>query len=465
MADTHTPLPLKVKVGFGICDLGGNLFFTIMGFYLLFFLTDVVGLRAGLAGTALMIGKLWDAVSDPAVGYISDRTKSRWGRRRPYIFVGAITLFLSMIWMFTPLRVTNQLLLFVYVAFVYCVLNTTYTLVNIPYGALTPELTEDFDERTVLNGYRMVFAVMGTFVGAAAVLPIVQFAGGTDLAWALMGGVMGAIMMATALVTFFTVREQYTARAVERINVLRSYLQVLRMKPFLTALIPWSLHITGINIIQAGLLYYFGNIYGDPGGFQVALPLLLLSSIIFIPIWVKISAHIGKKRCYNIGMLIFAASIMAFFFLGHILGINFSFVIMFVAGIGFATQYVMPYSLVPDIVEYDYAQTGNRREGVFYGMWTFVSKTGQAFGIALTGWILQAFGYQEPTVLVPQPVQSELALLGIRLLTGPIPASFFVAGVIVLSFYPITRDRYREIMEQIRRREAEARSAGPDGSR
>ncbi|TVQ35773.1 MAG: MFS transporter [Spirochaetaceae bacterium] len=449
-------LPLKVKVGFGICDLGGNLFFTIMGFYLLFFLTDVVGLRAGLAGTALMIGKLWDAVSDPAVGYLSDRTSSRWGRRRPYIFVGAITLFLSMIWVFTPVRFDNQLTLFGYVALVYCILNTTYTLVNIPYGALTPELTEDFDERTVLNGYRMVFAVVGTFIGAATVLPLVQLGGGSDAGWTIMGGVMGAIMMGTALVTFFTVREQYSARVAERINVIRSYLQVLKMKPFLTALIPWSLHITGINIIQAGLLYYFGNIYGDESGFLVALPLLLLSSIIFIPIWVKISERIGKKRCYNIGMLIFAASIIVFFFLGHILGMQFSFVIMFVAGIGFATQYVMPYSMVPDIVEYDYSQTGIRREGVFYGMWTFVSKTGQAFGIALTGWVLSAFGYREPSVLVPDPLQTDAARLGIRLLTGPIPATFFVAGVIVLSFYPITRARYNEIIEIIRRREAEA---------
>ncbi len=451
----HASLSTGVKVGFGICDLGGNLFFTIMGFYLLFFLTDVVGLRAGLAGTALMIGKFWDAVTDPAVGYLSDRTKSRWGRRRPYIFVGSLTLFLSMIWMFTPLRADNQLTLFIYVAIVYCVLNTTYTLVNIPYGALTPELTADFDERTTLNGYRMVFAVVGTFIGAAGVLPLVQAGGGSDAGWTLMGGVMGGIMMATALVTFFVVREPVLTRVPERINVVKSYLQVLRMKPFLTALIPWSLHITGINIIQAGLLYYFGNIYGDEGGFQIALPILLLSSIIFIPIWVKISERLGKKRCYNIGMLIFAASVIAFFFFGHILGMRFAFVVMFVAGIGFATQYVMPYAMVPDVVEYDYAETGNRREGVFYGMWTFVSKSGQALGIALTGWVLAAFGYQEPTAAIPQPVQTDLARLGIRMLTGPIPALFFIAGVIVLSFYPITRARYDEIMEIIRRREAE----------
>ncbi|HUX21965.1 MAG TPA: MFS transporter, partial [Spirochaetia bacterium] len=147
-------LPLRTKLGFGICDLGGNLFFTIVGFYLLYFMTDVVGLAAGLAGTALMIGKIWDAVTDPAVGALSDRTTTRWGRRRPYMFVGAILLFLFMIVMFINPHLASQGALFVWVAIMYCLLNTAYTLVNIPYGALTPELTDDFNERTSLNGYR-----------------------------------------------------------------------------------------------------------------------------------------------------------------------------------------------------------------------------------------------------------------------------------------------------------------------
>jgi len=109
-------LPFWTKLGFGICDLGGNLFFTMMGFYLLFFMTDVVGLAAGLAGTALMIGKIWDAVTDPTVGFISDRTRSRWGRRRPYMFVGALFLFLTMILMFTAPGYETQTQLFIWAA-------------------------------------------------------------------------------------------------------------------------------------------------------------------------------------------------------------------------------------------------------------------------------------------------------------------------------------------------------------
>ncbi len=443
-------LSLKVKLGFGICDLGGNLFFTIMGFYLLIFLTDTVHLAAGLAGTALMIGKLWDAVTDPAVGYLSDRTETRWGRRRPYIFFGSFMLYLMMIVMFTDPGIEGQRGLFVWAAVVYCLLNTGYTLVNIPYGALTPELTSDYDERTVLNGYRMVSAAFGTIIGAAATLMIVKAFASDVLGWSVMGAIMGAIMMITALITFFTVREpdRPPKSHVQEEGILKSYASVLKMKVFLLALLPWTLHITGINVIQVALLYYFRYIYNNETFFQYALLVLLASSIVLIPIWVKISKRIGKKTSYNIGMSIFAAAVLLFFFLGDILGVYFALAIMAMAGIGFATQYVMPYAIVPDIVEYDYAEHGVRREGVFYGLWTFTSKVGQAFAIFLSGWVLALFGYR------PDVVQSALSKLGIKLLCGPIPAAFFIAGVIVLSFYPINRAFYDRILEKVKARDA-----------
>jgi len=444
-------LSAKVKLGFGVGDLGGNLFFTIMGFYLLFYLTDVVHLPAALAGTALMIGKIWDAVTDPAVGYLSDHTHTRWGRRRPYIFAGAILLFISMVVVFTDPGIASNALLFGYMTVMYCVLNTAYTLVNIPYGALTPELTEDFNERTLLNGYRMTFAVAGTFVGASVVLPLVGLAPGAA-GWTLMGAVTGAVMLVSSLITFYTVKEGQTHPVYKSDNIFRSYRSALRMKPFLTALFPWALHITGVNIIQAALLYYFRNIYGNEGGFQIALPILLGSAIIFIPIWVRISRAIGKRASYNIGMSIVAVSVIVFFFFGHILGMTFAFVVMFVAGIGISTNYVMPFSIVPDVVEYDYAEHGVRREGVFYGMWTFVSKIGQAVGIAASGWILSIFGYQAPLASGVLPQQTELAKLGIRILTGPLPALFFIAGILILRHYPITAQTYEQIQEKIRAR-------------
>ncbi len=448
-------VPLKVKLGFGVGDLGGNLFFTMMGFYLLFYLTDAVGMRAGLAGTALMIGKAWDAVTDPAVGYLSDRTKTRWGRRRPYMALGALTTAVMMVAMFTIPDLPTQGALFVYVALTYCLLNTAYTLFLIPYGALTPEITEDFHERTVLNGYRMSFAVVGTFCGAILVLPIVGLFGGGERGWTAAGLIMGLIMAASFLVTFASVREAAGRRVSAAGAALRAYLDALRMKPFLTILIPWTCHVTGVNILQASMLYYFGTIFGDAGGFQIALPVLLAASMAFIPVWVVVSKRIGKKLSYNIGMGIFTVAVLLFFALGHVFGMPFAILLMAIAGVGFATQYVMPFAMIPDVVEYDYAENGVRREGVFYGLWTFVSKIGQALGIALSGWVLAWFGYREAVPGMPAPAQTELAEFGIRLLIGPVPAVFFLLGIVVLSYYPINAARYAEILRQIKTRNAE----------
>ena len=141
-------LPVRVKLGYGICDLGGNLFFTVMAFILMNFLTDTVGLAAGLAGVAIMIGKIWDAVTDPMAGYLSDRTTHRWGRRSPWIFYGSFPLAITMAVMFINPVLTSQTLLFLWATIAFCLLCTAYTAVNIPYNSLTPELTQNYHERT-----------------------------------------------------------------------------------------------------------------------------------------------------------------------------------------------------------------------------------------------------------------------------------------------------------------------------
>ncbi|MFP4302310.1 MAG: MFS transporter [Spirochaetaceae bacterium] len=445
MTEKGEKLSLGTKLGFGVGDLGGNLFFTIMGFYLLFYLTEVAGLTASLAGIALMIGKIWDAVSDPLVGYISDRTHTRLGRRRPYMLWGSIALLLLMVVTFSVPQLPG-IWKFVYVVVAYCLVNTAWTLVNIPYGALTPELTKDFHERTTLNGYRMSFAVVGTFIGAGAVLPLVGIFGTSNQdprGWSVMALAMGTVMLLSGLITVIVVRERYQQTTSVPENVFHSYREVLGLHPFRTILFPWSLHVTGINILQASLLYYFAVIFGSQEGFQVALPILLAAAILCIPVWVLISRRIGKKISYNSGMLIFGVAVIVFFFLGHRMPIEFSYVLMGVAGAGFATHYVMPFAMIPDVVEYDAIKNGKRREGVFYGLWTFMSKIGQALGIGLNGLLLSLAGYRQGAA-----TQSEEAVFVIRLLVGPIPGVFFFAAILVLLGYPITQKVYEELINR-----------------
>lgn len=446
-------LSLRIKLGYGVCDLGENLFFTIMGFYVLNFVTDVALLGAALAGTALWVGKIWDGFIDPAIGYLSDRTKSRMGRRRPWMLSGAIALLFLMVLMFTNPHIENQFGLFVWVITVYCLLVAAYSILNIPYSAMTPELCRDYDGRTVLTAYRMSFAVFGTFIGFGLVLPIVGAFGGKDLGWTVMAAVMAAVICGTALITIFTVKEPPHApeATAGRSAFFGSYGEALRNKPFVSAVLAFTFHVAGTSVVQGSMIYYFKYIYGGNGVFELAGVCLLVPSLLCIPLWTLLSKRIGKKRCYNLGMGLVTLCVTAIFLFAADRGPTFFYVMMAVAGIGFSTHYVMPHALLPDATELDYAQNGVRREGVFYGFWNLAMQVGQAFALALSGWLLAAFGY------VPNVAQSDLSRLGIRLLVGPAAAVFFVAGIVALSFYPIDRAYYeREILPRVAQREKAA---------
>ncbi len=398
-------------------------------------------LSAALAGTLLMIGKIWDAITDPITGYISDRTISRWGRRRPYMFVGAVISFFSMGLMFTKVSFSSELFLFLYLTFLYCLLNTAYTLVNIPYAALLPELSSDYNERTILTGYRMSFAVVGTFVGAAAVLPIIGFFSTKEAGWTFVGYFMGAIMLITALITIWAVREPKRVVVIEQKGFFVTYKEVLFNKVFLSALIPWSLFIMGTSMVQGALIYFFKDIFGNEGLFQIALVLLLTFSLAFIPVWVKISKKIGKKNSYMIGMGIMSVGVLSFSLLGEVLGPIFAIIVMAVSGIGLSTHYVMPHAILPDVVEYDaHHHKGIRREGVYSSLWTFMSKIGQALALAISGWVLAIFAYNPNSV-------SSLANIGIKLMCGPLPIIFYIIGIIILHYFPIDEKYYHKMMK------------------
>ncbi|MBP7738667.1 MAG: MFS transporter [Spirochaetes bacterium] len=436
-------MSMRSKIGYGICDLGGNLFFTAIGLWLMIYLTDTVGIAAGLAGIVVAIGKIWDAITDPVAGFLSDRTKTRWGRRRPWMLFGSFPLFVTMIIMFTNPHLESQAALFIWGVVAFCLLNTAYTAVNIPYNSLTPELTQDYHERTSLNGYRFGFAVVGTLTGAGLALPLVSLFKTKSAGFSAMGAVFGGVMLITALITFFSVREPSTEREPFSKGFFATYRKVFMNRPYLLILGAYALHVTALTIIMSVAAYYFKYIHNDEQATTTAMLVLLVTAFVFIPVSVILSKKFGKKIVYGAGMLIFALNIMILFFLGHLYPVGFSIALMCSAGIGLGFTYVMPYAMVPDAVEYDYLLSGERTEGAFYGIWTFGIKIGQAIALAITGAVLSLVGY------VPDAVQSAEAQLGIRLLVGPITAVIFVLGVVVLYLYPINEKRYNEIIAQI----------------
>lgn len=437
-------LSRRVKIGFGIGDLGGNLFFTAMGFYSLIYLTDTVGIAAGLAGTAILVGKFWDAVTDPMMGFISDRTRSRWGRRRPYFLFGALPLLLTMWFFFTaPAVKDNPILGFIWAAGALCLLNTAYTVVNIPYSSLTPELTRDYHERTSLNGYRFSFAVIGTMLGAAVVLPIIGLAGDNRKGFSLVGLLFGVIMAATILVTFFNVREpDHSATPKPNQKFFATFLTVFKNRIYLRLAAVYTLNLTGITFVQTMLVYYFKYIYRNEAATTIAMLLLLGVAMLSIPLSVMIAHRIGKKRTYQIALAILTISCLAIFLFGHILGMTFTLILMVFAGTGIGIGYAPPFAMLPDVVEVDAVQSKVRKEGSYYGMWTFFSKIGVALAAALAGLFLGVAGF-----VANIADQTPTAILTIRLLIGPVPAVVFLSGILLIQGYSLDEKTYRRITD------------------
>lgn len=443
----NAKLPIRTKLGFGICDLGGNLFFTALGFWSLNYLTDTVGLAAGLAGIAVMVGKLWDAVTDPMMGFISDRTRSRWGRRRPYLLFGSLPLLLAMWFFFTNPHIGNQIVLAVWAAIALMLLNTAYTVINIPYSSLTPELTDDYHERTSLNGFRFGFAVFGTILGAAAVQPIVAAFPNKSAGFSAVGAILGTVMALTALATFISVREKdHSKTEMPKEGFFATYGSVFKNKPYLILLGTYALNMTGLTFVQGILVYYTKYIYRNEGITTPAMVLLLLVAMVCIPVSVLVSKKVGKKLTYQISFAVLASACAAIYFLGHVLGPNFFLAMMVYAGVGIGFGYVAPWAMIPDTVEYDALMTGKRKEGAFYGMWTFVSKSGQSLSIFLSGLILAWGGY------VADAAQTEGAKSAIRLLIGPLPALVMIGAILLIQIYPLDEKTYEKLIAEEKER-------------
>lgn len=441
MSDT-TRLSRKIKLGFGIGDLGGNLFFTFMSFYSLYFLTDTLLIPSAVAGLAIAIGKIWDAVTDPVMGFISDRTRTRWGRRRIWMFLGAPLLFASFCWFLSAPSVGDPTAVAVWAALVLCLLNTAYTMVNIPYNSLTPDLTKDYREQASLNGYRFTFAVVGTILGAG-IVPFLRGAyadGRKD--YTMVGIIFGAIILVTSLATVFAVRERDN-RGDGKLkgSFFPTYLAVFKCKPYVRILMTYALHITAITFLSGTIAYYFKYIYKDEGMVSFALLALLGVAMFFIPISVLVSKRIGKKKTYQIFFWTISAICMVIFFFGHLFGPMFFLAMMALAGVGLGFSYMAPYAMLPDAIEVDALRTGVKKEGSFYGMWTFMTKVGAAIALAVTGLVLQFGGF------VPNVDQGPGALLAIRILIGPVAVVFLVVAYIALRMYPLTEEKYKAIME------------------
>ena len=452
-------VPGSVKVKYGVGDMGVAMLTAITQFFLMIYYTDVALLDPAVVGSALMAGKLtWDAVNDPLFGYLSDRTKTRWGRRRPYLLFGAIPLALGTWLLFSIPKGLTGAGAFLVVLFSFLIFDTIHTVISVNYSALTPELSQDYDERTSITTIREIFTVVGYILGAAtttivAGLLMNSFHLSEHAAYSGMGLFFGLIAMTAVFVTAFGVKEKPDAVIPAKIPPMKAVSSTLKNKPFMWLMGCFLLTNFSFTLLTTLLPYYLTYQLGMADQMPIVMISMLGSIGLFLYPMKLLTDRIGKGPAYAAGLGLAALACASTFFLPHS-PTPLIYVVGVVAGMGFSAQWVCPWSMLPDVVEYDELKTGQRQEGLYYGMWNFITKFTNAFGIAVAGWSLALFGY------VANVEQTSHALLGIRLFFGPVSAIVILIALPLLIWYPITRKSHQKLLAELEIKRAQEAASG-----
>jgi GPH family glycoside/pentoside/hexuronide:cation symporter len=453
MKDKNQKLPIWTKLLYGAGDFGFSMTDTIIGVLFAIFLTDVVRLEPLYASIAWFVGKSVDYINDPLIGYLSDKTRSRWGRRRPFLLFGFLPfgLAFAMLWWRPPIE--SQIGLAIYYALAFAVYDTAATFVYMPYFALTPELTQDYDERTALTSYRMAFSIVAGLIGFTLPLMIIgQRTPQNANRVFMMGLIFGAASALPLLLTFFGTRErrEYQEQAIP--SVRESLRAARRNRPFLFAMGIFLFTWAGVNVVQSMLLYYITYHLGLTGTTGDLIPgVVFLAALLALPLWEWTSRHLDKRKAYMMGIAFLAAVLLGLTFLNPGASVAIVMVLAALAGIGVGAVHVLPWSMIPDAVEWDELATGERHEGVFYSLVTLFRKVATSIAIPLSLLILEISGYSAD--LPAQPPSAHRAILA---LTGPIPGLFLVGGILFAFFYPLSREAHAEARARIQARKAKA---------
>lgn len=527
-------LHFSTKLAYGAGDFGPAITANILVFYLLFFLTDVAGLPAGLAGSVLMIGKIFDAVNDPIVGLWSDRLKTPWGRRLPWMLAGIVPFVLLYLaqWLipqFSSDITVNQWGLFAYYVIVGIGFNLAYTMVNLPYTAMTPELTQDYNERTRLNSFRFAFSIGGSILslilyiliarslphqpkaqfGQLAIMCVVlssvallwcalrlQERGHqpilaarvrrhlgqglflTGLAIAGIGLGQGLIIRGLDYLVFFlmllgiilgafgytltdiktefhllkTRNHPSTTVGVEALSLPAQLTIALTNRAFLFVIGIYLCSWLAVQLTASILVYYvvsWMRLSEEQSG-TVALA-VQGTALLMLFFWQFLCQRWDKKVIYVLGMLVWLGAQTGLWLLqpGQISAM---YLLAILAGFGVSVAYLIPWSMIPDVVDWDELQTGQRREGVFYAFMVLLQKIGLALGLFLVGITLEAAGFIPRVPGAAIPIQPDSALWAIRFAVAPLPAVFLILGIVLAAYYPITRERHAEIRTALSRR-------------
>jgi glycoside/pentoside/hexuronide:cation symporter, GPH family len=424
------------RVGYAAGDLGISIAYFAVGLFFLFYLTDIVGLSPAVAGTVVLIGKLWDGVNDPLIGVMVDRTRSRHGRKRVYLRYGAVPFALSFVALWWLPADSASLATAVLATVLTLVFATTYSLVGVPYQALVPVMTADYDERTRLVSYKAIASAIGVVVGGGIAL-VVSDEVGVETALRIMAAAFGVAIAATVLIAATSTRPyaRYDTVAITPVP-LRQYVR-MGTEPNVVILLAYKLlGAVATGVLTASVPYVATHVLGSGRAATISLAAYTIVGAALVPVWNRLTHRFDKRR------LVLASNVAA---AGVLLVVavlaTAGSTVVFVAGSALlgavmSAYLVIPPSLVPDLVDHYEYERGERHEAVFFGLWMTVHQLGLGAAGFVLGVFLGAFGYQAGV-----DAQDATAVLGVRLAFGLIPGMFLVLAAILLQRYRITRER------------------------
>lgn len=437
-------LPRRVRIGYATGSLVTGAFGTVPGLLLLPYLTDTLGVAAGIAGLLVLLPKAWDVVVNPVAGRLSDRTRTRWGARRPYLLAGGIALAVLFASIFAGIYTGGRGALWVCVAFL--ATATAFAFFQVPYGAMPVEMTEGagladpYGERTRMMTWRVAFLGF-TILVSGAVAPIVVDAFGGGIAGHRAMGLFVALMMivGTASVVYLT-RDAATGVVVDSEKTLRAQLRVaVGNKPFRVLVLCFVVQSAGVAAMLAGVRYFADQVLHD----RDAIPLLFICvvgpAILVMPMWNRIGARMGKLPGYVVASLTITLATFALV-TALLLPKVAVYGIVGMIGVGYAGQQLFGLAMMPDCIAYDEARTGRRQAGVFTGLWTAGETFGFAFGPFIFGSTLQLFGYVSSTNGTGAP-QTATAQLGVLLGFTIVPGIVVGLALLFLRAYDLSADR------------------------
>lgn len=438
-AYTGTRLPLWREVLYGGGNFTASMFGTVIGTWLSFFYIDTLGFNARAIGVAMILYSIWNAVNDPIMGYVSDHTRTKMGRRLPYVLFGAIPLGVCFIFIFSPptQSLTTQTSQILYYTLSLCVYDFFFTTVLLNWEAVVPDMYPAEKDRSRIIGIAQVLDILGGLVAALAVQPVFEAYGWT--AMALIFGVLGAVVM---LLTVFGIRENPKHMTVEALNLKESIVQTFKNRSFVITVLTCFCVETARLLLLASIPFYTKYAFPEiEMAATVISGVVFVSGLLFTPVALIISRRVGVKKAYIISLLCFAVVACGFFFTG-------SFVLCIVLGVlmglGVTGGLIMPKLLTTEIIDEDQTVTGRRREGTFYGMSAFILRFASAVETLILTNVMHVSGYVEGAAQ-----QAPSAVTGFRATMSFFPAALILIGVLIIRRYPLYGERLAEIKAKI----------------